>query len=388
MKREVVLTRRHLLSGTIGMVGALSNKQVLGSEIDSKAYNNVFAQGELEPVKELPEFQSGMCYLEYGFEGQDEGLDIYRKETGLVLDRLVKNNINTVSYVFPLFQDSWTSTTVYPDPIKTPSTKTMEAFISEAQKRKLAVMLRPIIDESAIIADPTPSDVDKWRGNIQPTDPSAWFASYGNEIVNIAKIAQRTGVESLSIGAELNSMEQYTSHWKEMLHNIEKVYSGEKVYAMNWGALYHGTTNPELLIAVDRVGIDAFYPHDLPEGASEEQIQKSWEKFGLIEIELMEIITGKKPFLAEIGVRSQDGSYRQPFVWNDPTEEVNEDDQATFFQATCDKVLPQVSGWFVWAVGRNSLGVDPKIDETFDPTNKKSEKVIADCNEQIIFSEQ
>lgn len=377
---EQLFSRRGFIALGAGAVAGISTPDFSPSRITQ-------AQ-ELEPVKEMPEYQTGYCYLEYGFDGQDENLQIYRKDTGKVLDHLVKNNVNAVSYVFPLFQDSWSATTVYSDPERTPRQKVIQAFIQEAHKKDLAVMIRPIIDESAIANDPTPTEAFKWRGNIQPQNVSEWFASYGNEIVSLAELAQKEGVATLSIGAELNSMEPYTYEWMTMLDRIKKVYSGELVYAMNYGGLAYNVTNPDLLRAVDRVGIDAFYPHDLAPGATKEQLIASWQSFGLPEVQAITELTGKKPFFAEIGVRSQEGSYQHPPLWKDETAKVSQDDQATFFEATCEVVLPEVSGWYTWAVGRESLHVDPQTDFTFDPTNKKAEQVIKDCNETILFGEK
>ena len=182
-------------------------------------------------------------------------------------------------------------------------------------------------------------------------------------------------------------MEQYTDSWMQLISDVEKRYSGEKVYAMNWGGLYYNVTNPDFLRAVDRVGIDAFYKHNVPSGSDAESIEKSWREFGLIEIQMMKDLTGKEPFLAEVGTRSQIGSWQNPPLWKDETAPVDQNDQATFYEATCQAVLPEVSGWYPWALGRNSLSIDPAIDFSFDPTNKKAEKVIRNCNEQVVFEE-
>lgn len=45
-----------------------------------------------------------------------------------------------------------------------------------------------------------------WHGNIQPVDPTAWFASFQTYLENYAKIARLGVVEEFTIGAELQSM--------------------------------------------------------------------------------------------------------------------------------------------------------------------------------------
>ena len=65
---------------------------------------------------------------------------------------------------------------------------------------------------------------------------AALAGSYGNFIDTFADIAQSKGVEMLSIGCEMNNMENATNdqHWKNLIDNVRTHYSGPLTYSANW----------------------------------------------------------------------------------------------------------------------------------------------------------
>jgi hypothetical protein len=74
-------------------------------------------------------------------------------------------------------------------------------LISYIKSKGMTVGLRPII-----LVERKPGFESKWHGNIQPTDPMAWFDSLRSYLDTYATIARIAGVEEFTVGAELYSM--------------------------------------------------------------------------------------------------------------------------------------------------------------------------------------
>ncbi|HLC93551.1 MAG TPA: hypothetical protein VJG85_00880 [Patescibacteria group bacterium] len=68
--------------------------------------------------------------------------------------------------------------------------------INKAHSLGMKVMLKPHLDISS----------GQWRANLNPTNKQTFFNNYTNMIMTYANIAQQTGTEQLSIGAELVSL--------------------------------------------------------------------------------------------------------------------------------------------------------------------------------------
>ena len=191
----------------------------------------------------MPAFQGGVIVYA---DGNDPAL---LSDAQRLLDHLVSIRVNSVALAFPLYQTSWTSTDVHADPAKTPSDAFIQGFISAARERGLAVLLRPLIDDTPLMK------AGHWRGQLQPTDAGAWFASYKASMLRYAAIAQADGAAVLDIGTELSSMQTNTAAWNDMIGAIRTVYNGELTYSSNWDAAY-----PAFGSALDFASVDAFYP--------------------------------------------------------------------------------------------------------------------------------
>ena len=64
----------------------------------------------------------------------------------------------------------------------------------------MKVLLKPMVD----IADTSAT----WRAYADPSDKDQWFANYTNYIGSYADLAKAKGVELLSIGCEIDTLEQ------------------------------------------------------------------------------------------------------------------------------------------------------------------------------------
>jgi len=315
-----------------------------------------------------PTFEAGFSVLAYG-----NAPDFVQK-THVVLNRLVDLGVTSVSFVFPVFQQSWTATNVYTDEERTPTNTNIETFSRAAHERGLSVLLRPILDEESLIADA------QWRGTLQPTDRAAWFASYGSLMLDYAGFAEEEGIEILSIGTEFSSLESETARWTELISDVRSVFSGRISYSYNWDAQDLGFAE-----SLDYVGIDAFFPLDLPPDATVDELVRAWQPW-LDTLWNIQEVTGKDVILTEVGTRSEAGSYQTPWVWEGdgaPSQE----DQTNYFEATCAVAITPAmrgegrpfDGMYVWVADLNQGTDISPVDTGFTPLTKRAESVIEEC---------
>lgn len=309
----------------------------------------------------VPSFQKGYSFLLYGYDELNTNQYWFLKKSDAILDQVQKNNANMVSLVFPVTQDGYTGTVISNTAKITPTNAILRIFIREAHKRKIPVLLRPILDESNFNVS-----VGQWRGNIEPSDPTAWMQSYSSVMLEYARFAENEKVEMFSVGTELDSMVKEKELWKQFISSVRGAYTGKLVYSFNWNSSF----SPELASQLDFIGIDAFYPLETP---TEEQ----WAPV-LAKMQEYENQSGKPVIFTEIGTRSQKESYKRPWDWV-ITAPVDQNAQADYYQSLCQARTSALSGWYVWYMTLDSFDINPDTDPSYDPTQKKAEGVIRDC---------
>jgi hypothetical protein len=138
------------------------------------------------------------------------------------------------------------------------------AQIRQAESDGLQVLLKPHVDP----ADGT------WRALQTPKNIPAFFANYQNFIVHYAQIAQETGVQTFSIGCELQSLtgQPYLPYWTQIIQAVRAVYSGQLTYA---SATYEiGTVS--FWNQLDIIGTDAYERTSNQLDPTEAQLQAGW----------------------------------------------------------------------------------------------------------------
>lgn len=304
-------------------------------------------------------YHAGVSVLVYS-----DGGDFAEKAPKL-LDRLAELNINSVSLVFPVFQSNWQSVEVYKDPKKTPTDDNIRIFIREAHKRNFTVMLRPILDESSLVAD------GKWRGQLSPTDKGQWFNSYSSLLVGYAKLAQEEKVAVLNIGTEFVSLEPEVALWKALIAVVRTQYDGQITYSANWDVKAPGFASD-----LNFPSIDAYYPLDVPTGASVDSLVAGWQRW------IADITSKgydpKTVVFTEIGILPRQGAYQKP--WNYLSESpADYEAQLRYYQATCQVFVPLINGLYWWQV--DLILPDPnKPDLGFSPMGKPAEAALAQCH--------
>jgi len=281
-----------------------------------------------------------------------------------LLDRLAELNINSVSLVFPVFQSNWQAVEVYKDPKKTPSDANIRIFIQEAHKRNFTVMLRPILDETSLVAD------GKWRGQLSPTDKRLWFNSYTALVTGYAKIAQEEKVAVLNIGTEFVSLEPEVALWKELIAAVRTQYAGQVTYSANWDVKVPGFASD-----LNFPSIDAYYPLDVPSGASVDSLVSGWQRW--VDDIAKKGYDLKTVVFTEIGILPRQGAYQKP--WNYLLESpADYEAQLRYYQATCQVFVPLINGLYWWQVDL-TLPDPNKPDLGFSPMGKPAESALVQC---------
>lgn len=307
------------------------------------------------------DFQAGFTILAY--TPQPPESDAY----GRLLDRLVSLDVNSLAIVFPLYTDGVRSDAVHSGP-NTPSDETLAFLVRQARARGFTIMLRPILDESVLAPD--------WRGDIRPSRPAAWFASYDPLILSYARLAQREGVESFSIGTELTSMETYVSSWTSLIAQTRQVFSGQITYTFNFGATFQAA----LWAAVDFVSIDAYFPLDhTPPSAGAAAMAADWQRW-LALVRAANEPYHKSVVFTEVGLVPRTGAHLTP--WNNAIGgpfDLNE--QRSYYEATCSAVPGAVDGMYWWSTGPTLPGALSPSD--FNPLGRPAEDVVRSCYASI-----
>src|SRR5207253_649355 len=104
----------------------------------------------------------------------------------------------------------------------------VERTIAEAHAAGLAVFLFPILRLER------QGPPDEWRGTLTPRDRAALFSSYTRALVRLARLAERRGVELLSVGSELSTLDGDRAPWVPLVAAVRAVYRGALTYSGNW----------------------------------------------------------------------------------------------------------------------------------------------------------
>ncbi len=296
---------------------------------------------------------TGMNILVYSNDGDTSAFaEKYEK----VIKRLKTDGIVSVTLAFPIFQDKATSTKIYPEPQLTPSRDKMARFIGIAHANDMPVTLLPLME----------SKDGAWRGDLRPDNQKLWFASYIESITTYAKFAQSNGVETLSIGTEMRSLEPNKTDWESVIAVARQNYAGRIIYSANWDSY---ETVP-FWDKTDAIGINAYFPLATANDASVSQMADAWHPWISKLYSFQQQHKGKPIELSEIGVVSQTGAQQEPWNWqrNAP---VNQTTQQRYYQAALQTFCGAVPKITWWAVDLNAANSQDEAGYT--PLNKTAE---------------
>jgi hypothetical protein len=244
--------------------------------------------------------------------------------------------------------------------------------IQELHALGLQVMLKPHVD---------PLD-GSWRGQIAPSDPGAWFASYAEMMDHYAALASDMDVEMLCVGTEFATMSggRHASSWSAVIDRIRSRYSGLLVYAANANHPADEFTAVSFWSRLDLLGLDVYTPLTSRNNPTRQDLVNAWRSNRdghdmVAAYRNFQRAHGKPLVFTEIGYRSADGTNRAPWDWqasmvSDPGE------QADCYQAAYEVWSGETAWmrglfWWSWDVPAPEAG-----STGYTPWGKPAEDVL------------
>jgi hypothetical protein len=316
----------------------------------------------------VPDWQKGVSIYPRGPD------DFGSNDMKNLLDRIVADNANFVTFVIPYYQGNHTSSKIFIG-VDTPTDESIIAGAKMAHDAGLSVMLKPHLD----------SDDTIWRANINPTNRDEWFANYENMLVHYAMLAQEYGIEQICIGTELISVtsanvnSDNTGKWQRIISDIRKKYNGKLTYSANWGPSTSSFANEKDHIQfwgdLDYIGISAYFELTTKDN-SVESITRAWSVWDKSDILPLSQKYSKPILFTEVGYRSSKDFLAAPYDFRtkgvyDPVEQANA--YEGLFEYWQDKsYMAGVSMWDFYS--DPNAGGSGNTDYT--PQNKPAEQVL------------
>lgn len=244
----------------------------------------------------------------------------------------------------------------------TPGDAQLRRAIADAHALGLEVMLFPIV----MLVE---RDAGAWRGVLAPTDVDAWFDSYTAFVVENARLAEETGVEVLSVGSELGSMERYAA-WNEVIAAARSVYSGKLIYSANWDNYF----NTPFWSRLDLVGVTGYFELSPSADARPDvdALVAAWQPFEEA-LRVFSESVGRPVVITEIGYVSQPSAAWRPWDYT-AASAPDIEAQLTAYRAL-EQALdgePWLGGLFIW----NWFGDGGASCNGYTPRHKPAELVV------------
>jgi len=308
------------------------------------------------------DFQAGAMVLVYGNDPE------FAAKSATLLDHLARLGVNSVGFVFPIFQRGPTATNVYPDKVSTPTDANVTAFLKAAHRRGLTVMMRPLLDEQSAALS------GHWRGNINPPNRAAWWQSYDGIVLRYARLAQAGGASIFDVGTEMTTMEADTAQWATLIAAVHGVFAGQITYSTNWDRPL-----PAFGRSLSFLSVDAWFPLAVPKGADPiPTLINAWKPW-LVGLEQQRATIGRPLVFTELGLASQQGALERPWA-HLPNLPQDLQSQRQYYAATCQAVKGAVAGMYWWDF---ELTPPAPGNTGFPPAGKPAEDEIARCYAQL-----
>ena len=239
---------------------------------------------------------------------------------------LAATNANWAAVLVTWYQPNITANAIAPNG-STPTDAAITQAITEFHGKGIKVMLKPHVDVNDVSGT--------WRGNINPTDPDAWFASYTNFMVQYAQLAESLKVEMLCIGTELKTVSGSANQarWYGAIAAIRAVYHGALTYAANATSAGDEFTSVSFWDHLDLIGLDGYFDLTNKADPTLAELVAAWHQ-NLNHFDIVTAVTNfynahqKAAIFTEIGYKSSAGANTEPWNYShagayDPTEQRN-----------------------------------------------------------------
>ncbi len=303
-----------------------------------------------------------------GFEAQQRGFALITYTPDGYQSPEMPNYLSQISgtgATWVQFNVTWyqagTATDTIAAGAQTPSDSSVQRAISLAHEHGLKVMLKPSVDLLDL----------KFRGDIRPADSTAWFASYTAFINHYAELAARTGVEQLSVGAELAGVSGDRSGWLRVVTSVRARYRGPLVYSALFGEYQHVA----FWDVLDLIGVAAYWQLAEHPSTDVDALRRAWRPI-VNELKAYAARTGRRILFSEAGYTSQQGTATKPWDWT-ISETTSQAEQAAAYEALLTSLQDQPwwAGvfWWCWDV---PLAEHPNDPLGYTPHGKAAESVV------------
>jgi hypothetical protein len=184
--------------------------------------------------------------------------------------RIRADGANTVSFdvwwVLPSFSSSGPVTPLLR---ATDSDADLVSAAQQARQAGLRVTLTPklVVHQGAGYAG--------WRGDYNPPDPAAFFASYQSMIDHYAGVAQWAGISILVVGSEMVDLDEYVPYWRQVISSARQRFTGQIGYEVDWREISKFSFGD----AVDVLLLSAYFATSNEEHPTLAQLMAGWHSY-------------------------------------------------------------------------------------------------------------
>lgn len=298
MSKEYLKIVLLFLCGSIGLLTVSFQKSSLNAFVTNKSQpvNNI---SDNYPFSNKPPKQKG---ISLGLFNSDPDFDYINH-----LQEIKATGADHVQITSVWFQKDIYSHEFYMIKGQSTPNETLIKTIRQAQSLGLDVFLFPIFQVEKQY-EPT-----HWKGTIAPKNKDLWYQNYFSWISQFAKISQQEKVKLLSIGSELNSMDQDTDNWKNIISELRKQYDGMLTYSSNWDHF----DKVQFWDDLDLLGVTGYFElTPIKKSPQIDYLIHSWRE-NYIKLMRWQNRWKKLILFTEVGYRSQKGACAYPWKWGD-----------------------------------------------------------------------
>lgn len=244
---------------------------------------------------------------------------------------------------------------------QTPSDAAVVHAAAQARAHGLAVWLKPHVD---------PAD-GSFRGELEPGDREAWWASYRGAIDGTARLAAAIEADGFVVGTELTSMSGDEDRWRALIAGVRRrLPRATLTYAANW---VDSAETVRFWDALDLIGVDAYMPL-LPDGPPDpgvEALVAAWQPYAQ-RLRALAERHGRSVLFTEVGYQSRLGAAAAPARATDAP--VDEGVQARAYEAVFRVFAAR--WWFRGAFWWDWSAEELAEPGSYHPQGKQAEAVL------------
>ncbi len=206
--------------------------------------------------------------------------------------------------------------------------------IQQAHHAGLQVMLKPQVWGRLFTGDMRFERIE---------DFEVWFGRYRRWMLHNARLAELHGIELFCIGNELNGMTVHEQHWRRLIGDVRRIYSGPLTFAANWDEEFERITFWDEL---DYLGVNFYFP--LAERGERPRPGSRRLRELTARLEAMHRRYGKPLLFTEVGYPPLATAAAEPWKETNAAfdEQLQEQCYRTVFEAFSDK--PWFAGMYWW----------------------------------------